>query len=894
MIMHYPINNIINTFLWVLTLITPLWVQSQSIVELDEGWKCRNIEAVNTNGQEISRIGFSTDDWLSATVPGTVLTTLLDNGLVPDPNYGMNNAFIPDIYDQGNAYYTYWFVNDFKAEYPLKDQQVWLHFRGINYSSDIFFNGQKLNVSLHQGMFLRQSYNITHLLSKHGENRVAVVVYPPDPPGNPNGGQGGDGVIGQHVSHQYVAGWDWIQPVRDRNTGIWDKVFLERTGHVNIKNPHVITRVPGKRFPEDEFQEAAVVKISAELENPTSAGVKGTLTYFIDGQQAGVEVIIPAESAIEVYFPDLIVENPRLWWPNGYGPQNMYNLNLEFHDESQQVSDRESIRIGIREIRNTWNMITRSMEFRVNGRKVFLKGGNWIISDAMLRFSRERYNAEVRFHRDMNLNLIRIWGGAILERPEFYEACDTYGILVWQDFWISGDCNGRWLDPRKKDDQWTRRKYPDDHDLFIRSVVDQVKMIRNHPSLAIWCGGNEIGPPEDIVTIMKDTLNSDLDGTRLFVESSTSGELYYNFKGGVGDGPYGIQDPESFWRDRSWPFNPELGSVGTGDFESLKRFIPDTSMIVPGQYAGDHEEGQGRWKHVEPVWRYHKYIGYGDFIEKYGGAENVMQFSKIAQLINYNQYRAMVEGFSAHMWEWYTGFIIWKTQNPWTALRGQMYDWYLDPNGGLYGLHLGSEPLHIMYNPVNHMIMVVNNTYAYYRDVMIVAYTYDHEGRKRRIYQQLADIDPASLKNIQSIGRGVRSLSTANGVFLVLKLLKSETEVLSENIYWLSDSAGNYPFLQSLSKVEIKAEAKNTGNGDIEVNMSNPEDNALAFFIRGSLMNTKTGKRILPVFFSDNYVSIEPGGNRSILMEYPVTINIKDIFVHIEGWNVEGLDIEIK
>uniref|UniRef100_UPI00240FD668 glycoside hydrolase family 2 TIM barrel-domain containing protein n=1 Tax=Listeria monocytogenes TaxID=1639 RepID=UPI00240FD668 len=116
-----------------------------------------------------------------------------------------------------------------------------------------------------------------------------------------------------------------------------------------------------------------------------------------------------------------------------------------------------------------------------------------------------------------NLNLMRIWGGALVERPEFYQACDKYGLLVMPDFWMSGDCNGRWLDPLKLEDQWPRRQYPSDHRLFIKSVADQIKLVRNHASLAMWCGGNEITPPKDILTAMQDTLLPQLDGTRWFI-----------------------------------------------------------------------------------------------------------------------------------------------------------------------------------------------------------------------------------------------------------------------------------------------------------------------------------------------------------------------------------------
>ncbi|HLF34147.1 MAG TPA: glycoside hydrolase family 2 TIM barrel-domain containing protein [Cyclobacteriaceae bacterium] len=869
---------------------------AQERIELNSGWKTKKMSEVDKGGEEISQPGFQTNNWMPAVVPGTILATMLENKLIPDPNYGMNNEMIPDIFDKGIDYYTYWFVNDLaNIKAPDKNEQVWLHFRGVNYSCDVYLNGKKLNKTMHKGMFLRQIYNITNVLAKDGKNRLAVIVFPPDPPGNPNGGQGGDGVIGKSVTHQYVAGWDWIQPVRDRNTGIWDKVFIERTGPVNIQNPHVVTRVDGIRQPDDSRQDAAVIRISAELNNPTDDLVTGILRYSLDGKISQMNVSIKAGDHILIQFPDLTFDNPKLWWPNGYGRQDLYDLKLEFLEKGSLVSDAETVRFGIREITYPWNAITRSREFTINGQRIFIKGGNWIISDAMLRFSKERYDAEVRFHRDANLNMIRIWGGAITERPEFYEACDKYGIMVWQDFWTSGDCNGRWQDPRKKDDQWTRSRYPDDHGLFIASVVDQVKMIRNHPSLTIWCGGNEVTPSNDINEVIVDTLKTDLDGTRLYIESSTSGDLYYNFLGGTGDGPYGIQEHRVFWEEQSYPFNPELGSVGTGDYESLKRFIPDTSMIIPGKYQPKSEEPGPRFaRNIEPVWRYHKFSGYGNFIERYKDPESVMEFADLVQIINYDQYRALVEGFSSHMWEWYTGFNIWKTQNPWTALRGQLYDWYLDPNACLYGLTNGSEPLHIMFNPVSGMIQVANNTFATYNNAMAVVKGYDHDGKVLPFYQQLVDVSPASVKQVQSIGRGVNSRRAEHGLFLSLKLYKSENEVLSENLYWLPDSSGNYPMIRNMKKGTVEASAVKNGEGKIEVTLANDQHNPLAFFIRISMVDSEKNTRILPVFYSDNYVSIEPGDLKEVTIDYLPGTNISNVVIQIKGWNVDSKFIKIE
>ncbi len=864
-----------------IVLLISLFVQlsAQQQYELNGAWKCQNINKVTATGEQLSNTSFSLQDWISATVPGTVLTTMLNNKQIPDPFYGMNNKQIPDIYFTGRDYYTYWFVNDFRETKPKGDEQVYLNFRGVNYACDIFLNGKKINKQRHYGMYLRQSYNITSLL-KDEDNRLAVIVYPPDPVGNPNGGQGGDGRIAKNVSHQYTAGWDWIQPIRDRNTGIWDKVTIEKTQGVNIKNPHFITLVPGKRQPEATMQEPAIIKATVEVENPTAKAIQGTLQYAIDGKQVKQKLVLQPSKTAEVSMPDFILKNPKLWWPNGYGEQALYNVKIEFVTSEKKIADSEELKLGVRQIDANWNDHTRSMQILVNGQKIFIKGGNWIISDAMLRFTPERYDAEIRFHRDMNLNLIRIWGGALSERPEFYNACDKYGMLVFQDFWFSGDCNGRWVDPMKAEDQWTRRKYPDDHALAIASMVDMIKMIRNHPSLAFWCGGNEITPPEDILVPLQDSILPELDGTRYFFKYSNVDSMSYNSIGGNGDGPYTIQDPKSFWSVRTFPFNSEVGSVGTGDYESLERFIPEKNMIVP-----DYENNK-----IDSVWDYHKDIGYAGYIKPYGKPKDVREFANIAQLVNYDQYRSLAEGFSAHSWDWYTGFIIWKTQNPWTALRGQMYDYYLDPNACLYGLRNGSEPLHVMCNPIDGMTMVVNNTFKSYHDIMMQVSLIDMDGNEKPVNSLLMDISPITAQQYFPIKSVLDKARSKQGTFLKLQLVTAKQKILSENLYWLPDSTENYSGLQQLKKADIKVSAHKISENKIEVKIENPVGNPLAFFNRIALIDPATGKRVLPVFYDNNYISVLPGTSKTVIVEYNDRQNVQ---VTVYGWNVDKQIINV-
>ncbi|HTI92451.1 MAG TPA: glycoside hydrolase family 2 TIM barrel-domain containing protein [Puia sp.] len=871
-------KRIISTGLTLLTF--SFLLRAQAPYELNSGWKCQAIGKVKADGAKLSAPDFSTKGWLDATVPGTVLTTLINEHIEPDPFFGMNNDKIPDIYTTGRDHYTYWFVKDFTEGKPPKNGQVWLNFRGVNYSCDVWLNGHRVNAATHFGMYLRQSYNITGLLAANGQNRLAVIVYPPDPVGNPNGGQGGDGEIARNVSHQYVAGWDWIQPIRDRNTGIWDKVTIEHTGSVRIKNPHVVTEVPGQRWPDVTDQAPAILHVSAELENTGNAEANGRLYYEIDNNPVATTVTLKAGEVKEIQLPAYKLQHPRLWWPNGYGSQELYHIQLVF--ESETVSDKQPLDFGVRQITTSWNTTTRSREASVNGQKIFIKGGNWIVSDELLRFSPERYDAEIRFHRDMNLNLIRVWGGALTERPEFYEACDRYGMLVFQDFWNSGDCNGRWEDPMKKEDQWTRRKYPDDHNLFLSSVIDQVKMLRNHPSLAFWCGGNEITPPADILKAMKDTLLPALDGTRTFFDFSNSDSMSFNNLGGNGDGPYGVQDINTFWAKKTYPFNSEVGSVGMGDYESLQRFLPKENLVAP-VYKGK----------MDPAWDYHKYIGYDSTVYPYGPVKDLRDFAEKAQLVNYDQYRALMEGFSAHMWEWYTGSIIWKTQNPWTALRGQMYDYYLDVNACLYGLHSGSEPLHIQYDPVTGMTMIVNNTFRTQRDLMMQIRVIDMAGKSKLLTQVFSEAGPTMAKNYVPIGHQVNALRKTEGLFLSLRLVNIKQEIVSDNFYWLPDSSGTYSGLQHIGKAKptisinrSNAASSPSGQNRLTVTLRNPAGGPVAFFNRISLVDAKTKQRLLPVFYSDNYFSILPGESKTVTLDY-TSQKGETPMVSVRGWNVD-------
>ena len=844
---------------------------------LHDNWKAKRAVDITLDGTEVTGQEFNPEGWMDAVVPGTILTTLLHNDQIPDPFFGMNNNLIPDVYVTGRDYYTYWFFNEFELPEIRDGQEVWLNFRGINYFAEVFLNGRRVNTKTHEGMYLREKYLITPYLNKGKTNKLAVWVAPPDPVGNAAAGQGGDGTIGRNITMQCTAGWDWICPIRDRNTGIWDQVLVEITGPVDLRNPFIEIRVPGTRVPVEK-QDPAFVKPSLELVNTSSKIVSGSLKIEIEGHIKSVKITLnPAEEKVFT-FPEIKIDNPRLWWPNGMGEQPLYNIKMDFLSDDGSVLDSESVTFGIRETGNYFDEKIKARVFTVNGQKVFIKGGNWIASDALLRLSEERYEAEIRLHAGMNMNMIRVWGGGLTERPEFYDACDKYGILVWQDLWVSGDCNGEWNDPTKKDSQARRKAYPDNHDLFLESAIDQIRMLRNHPSLYLWCGGNETLPSPDILKALQGEIFPRYDPARFFLEMSTSSKLMTNTIGGVGDGPYGIREPEKIFTERSFPFNPETGSIGIPNYEGLKKIIPEDEMTPPqGNRAGRS-------------WTYHKYLPLLDFPDRYGKVKDIRDFCLKAQIVSYEQYRALQEGFNYKMWDWYSGMLVWKNQNPWTALRGFFYDYFLDCTGGYFGYKHGAAPVHIQLNLNDSSVCVLNQTALSLNKINASIRLYDMHGKLISEKNNSVNLKAHDLVMLNKITLP----KTGNEVFFLKLQLTDNQKIIDENLYWLSNKAHSYEKLNDLKDAKVVGAITKSNANKASITISNPGDET-AFFIRLKLADLNN-ELILPSYFSENYFTLLPGDKKEIELEFSPdgdSRNYNGLKLVVEGWNAKAQEIKL-
>ena len=317
---------------------------------LSSGWKLQDVAKATQPGAEVSSLKFNSDGWFAATVPGTVLTTLVNNHVYPEPLYGENNR--PETIPESLARSSYWYRTQIEVPKSYKGHHVWLNFDGINYSAAVWVNG--IQVGTIRGAFIRGIFDITANVKPGKKAVVAVLVTPQPHPGVPHehtlrAGMGQNGGITAIDGPTFLStiGWDWLPAIRDRDTGIWQKVFLSATGPVVIKNPLVTTDLPLPRTDSTD------VAIQATVENVTDEPVNGVVQGQIENLAFQQEVELAPHSSKLVSFdakttPALHIENPRLWWPNGYGPQNLYSLRLTFKKKTKSQTLRMSALVSAR------------------------------------------------------------------------------------------------------------------------------------------------------------------------------------------------------------------------------------------------------------------------------------------------------------------------------------------------------------------------------------------------------------------------------------------------------------------------------------------------------------------------------------------------------------------
>ncbi|MBN2312689.1 MAG: hypothetical protein JXM79_02095 [Sedimentisphaerales bacterium] len=829
-------------------------------------------------GNEISKHNFDIHGGYPTSVPSTVLSALVKHGIYEDPYFGMNLKKIPEK----SFKKSWWYRTAFLLSQTDIEKTVLLEFDGINYSANIWLNGNLIATSNQvKGAFRRFQFDISRFICE-GKNVLTLEVFPP---------KSGD------FSTGFV---DWNPPPPDRNMGLFRSVRLRFCKDVTVENPFVQTKL------DLETLEEATLTISAELANHTDRAISGVIEGKIESIQFDKRIQIKPQSRETVEFTGLTLANPKLWWPHNLGEPTLYDLNLKF-TTGGEVCDVAHVRFGIREVEAYTNEAGHK-GFKINGKKVLIKAGGWT-DDLLLADTPESIDAQLQYVRHMNLNSIRlegIWG----KDQTLYNLCDQYGILMmvgWSCHWEHEQYLGKPVDSR-----YGGVFTDEDIKLISRSWQDQVLWLRNHPSIYVWTVASDKVPKPELERKYIDIFRK-YDPTRPYLNSTGGvgseqqiiGEdtVVSEISGSSGVkmlGPYAYTPPIYWYTDTqrggAYGFNTETSpGAAVPVLESIRKMIPEDHLWPIDEFWNFHC-GLNEFDNLD---RYQEAIH-----RRYGEARSVEEFAMKAQVLNYELTRPMFEAFRANRGI-ATGIVQWMLNAAWPKMYWQLYDKYLYPTGGFYAARKACEPLHLLYHYGNHSIYIVNDHLTPVTNLKAIIRILDIHSKEILNKKLTIHAKPESSIKIFDIPK-LDSLTTT--YFLDLQLHDEYNIELANNFYWLSTKPdvldyeadvrpwpyytptkefSDFATLNALpaAKVTVDYRCQTTDNEQtIDTQITNLS-NRIAFFIELKVSHKTTGETLLPIFWQDNDISLLPGQTKTIKAVLPFTE--QEPLLSIEGWNLE-------
>ena len=797
---------------------------------------------LNGGDWRLQRASHPLSPGLKATVPATVLSSYVNAGNLPDMNYDDNLMMSSESFFDGDFIYT----RSFDLPSECKGKRIMLHLDGINWKAEVRLNRQLLG--LIEGAFKRGVFDITPYV-KQSDNKLKIRIIANANPGGvkvktEKNTDFNGGILGaDNPTFHATIGWDWISTIRGRDIGIWDDVYLTTAGDVTVSDP-VVTTTLGVN------DTLATMTPAVILTNQSDHPVSGTLHGHIGDISFEKSVTLAAGKTIEESFspdefPQLKNQRMRLWWPNGYGEPYLYDAGFSFSINGQE-SDAINYKAGIREVKttekDTW------LRIYINHRRLVPKGGNWAFSENNLNYREREYDAAVRHHKEMNYNMIRNWVGMTGDK-EFYEACDRYGLMVWQDFWLANPADG---------------PDPDNEAMFMDNARDFVLKIRNHPCIGIYCGRNEGYPPKTLDNGLRNTMATLHPGLDYISSSADDGVS--------GHGPYWAISAKEYFEKQTGKLHTERGMPNVMTIEGLSRMLDAEHLWPQNIYWGRHDytmEGAQRGASFNQL-----------IADNFGEPTSAQEFCDWAQWINYEGYRAMYESGSRDS----MGLLIWMSHPCWPSMVWQTYDYYLEPTAAYFGVKHACEPLHVQWNPVSNYVEVVNRSAGHQRGTA-KASIIDLNGKT--VWESTMDYVCDEDMTLDMMQVNVPD-EIAGAYFLRLTLMDDKGNMRSLNDYVGTTVEGDRTSLHDLRMAQVTAAVNGktitlTNTGQVPAVM-------LRLNLKGD-----DGEQILPVIYSDNYLHLMPGESRTIDIEWKNedARGVKPI-VEITGMNVPKSTIELR
>ncbi len=600
------------------------------------------------------------DKWLSAKVPGTVHLDLMDNHLIPDPYKDENEKKVQWLENEDWDYQTQFAI----SAKELGNKNIDLVFDGLDTFAEIYLNGKLLKKT--DNMFRKWTVPAKQYL-KQGENSLQIQFKSPVNTGKELAKKIPFALPESPRSvvrkAQYQFGWDWGP--RLVTAGIWKDVRLSFWNQAKLE----AVKIEQVKITDKKAELDIHTEIFTEKGGKYTVAVNGNAHTFSLKQGLNT-ILVPYQ-----------IQNPRLWQPNGWGEPNLYNIKISIQKEIKLICEKTE-RIGLRtvELVQDKDAKGKSFYFKVNGQPMYAKGTNWIPGDSFSpRMTKEKYQKLIRDCKEANMNMIRVWGGGIYEDDEFYKACDENGILVWQDFMFAGSF------------------YPADENFrknLEEEVKDQINRLQNHPSLAIWCGNNEIDEAivnwgyqkqfkyskEDSVQVWKDykTIFHEVIPDAIKKYATADKQLYWPSSPSIGWGHkesltegdshyWGVwwgEQPFEIYNEKVPRFASEYGFQGMPTLETTKSMFsgkPDLSLQNPVIKA--HEKHSRGWEIIENYMK-RDYIVPKDFVK----------YNYVSQLL---QARGMQIAIEAHRRAkpYNMGTLYWQLNDCWPVVSWSSIDY---------------------------------------------------------------------------------------------------------------------------------------------------------------------------------------------------------------------------
>ncbi|UKS26681.1 beta-mannosidase [Paenibacillus sp. HWE-109] len=717
-------------------------------LQLNEGWQLTG-EPLFRQADDYRMVRNKQQDWLQVDLPCDVHMPLIEHGIIAEPLVA-DQCFASEWTEKRS----WWFKKEFDlTEEQLTSERMVLHFESLDVEADVWLND--CHLGHHRSAFYpfacdlkgkaQQGANqllvrVTSGLERYSENDLAFIHEAKIVYENEQIGHRGDHRRGMLRKPQYVFGWDWGPRVA--TCGIMGEVHITCVNRMQIRDIQVTTTSL------DTAGNAAHVQFQLELENlhpyqTLETQLKLELLFGTEQVQL-IEEDCCLRSGLNYVTLQMKVPDAKLWWPNGMGEQPLYTVRATLQTTTHAV-DYPAFLFGIRTLRLKMDKIPqspdeRSFTFEINGVTTFSKGGNWIPADSIYaRVTDAKYDALLREAKEANFNMLRVWGGGIYERDIFYDKCDEYGILIWHDFMFS--C----------------AKYPDNLSWFRHEVEQEIdyqtRRLRNHCSLALWCGNNE--NHWGFEEWWNETDAADFYGGAAcyndiaprLVQQNCPTIPYWNSSPYGGEHPNGSQSGDTHhWNDTMMHADIEKRIVPEEYDKVSAKFVSEYGYIGPSRKSSVEIYHQGQPLDRDgKLWRLHTNMFEKDTVLA-GINRHYVNPAHLA-IEDYLLYAGLCQGLMlAYSLEamraklFCSGALFWMYNDCWGEVGWSIIDYYLTRKIAYYFVKRALAPVKLILRQQDGVIQLtaINETSAVIRETMVYGLVrYDGSGKQT----QEVDID---------------------------------------------------------------------------------------------------------------------------------------------------------